>query len=1044
MSTYSVFKNHPMNSLNIYTVKFLGLVAVLVLIASSAEAQQNNSDKAALPALEEVKESVLSPSLLQFMPQPASPAVFRPFSDLSAPDQPVNLQSQPSNFESTVNKLPVAPLRVVGDLIQLRIVINTEVRPNRVANALEQLGMQSLQRRGNLITGRLPVSQIENLVSIRGISDVRPSFADVRSGSTVTQGDEAAYVDIARTVSALDGSGITIGILSDSYDCLNQASTDMTNGDLPSAINVLDDGFCGTDEGRAMMQIAHDMAPGADLAFHTAFLGELDFAIGIDELVQAGADIIVDDVFYFEEPFFQDGVIAQAARDASLAGVPYFASAGNAGRTSWEGSYSSSGLPSVISSGDPHEFSAGDVKQTITLSPFSNVTVVLQWDDPYSTLDPASPGPDTDLDIALLNSAGSVIAFSAETNIGSDPYEVITYANFSFNPIQVEVVIEKQSGPDPSLMKWVGFHGVSTIDEYDNASGTIVGHANADSIFSVGAVNYTDAPRFSNLPPVLASYSSGGPAPILFLADGTPTGPITRDNPDFTAPDAGNNTIIGPDSDNDGFPNFFGTSAAVVHAASVAALLLEHTPGMTPTEIETALETTAIDHGPTGYDPDTGHGFIDADETLSTVLIPPSIDSPIANATLDGSSITIDWNTNEFNIDSWQVLVGTTAPTAGGSSNDLFDSGPLGATDMSVLATGLPEDDSTVYLTLEWTYASTSGSTTIELVSNSATPPSLTSPVPSSSTPLPGSNVEFIWTAGTSTVSEWRLQVGTSGPLSSDLFDSGPIVGSATGTTATGLPLAGELLYATLNYTTSGTVQSLEYIFDANSSVDFVTVPPGEWHLLSIPATSTQTFGDFTAGHLDPADFNNLTSEKPWIAFRYDSELFDPATGLPGTYVSIDLTESLDSLIEGFWLIHLSASDVNLDLPSDAVHASGAATNECPPGYFCESVSMAYGLGSGGWIIGTVPSALEPQVDILRVDTTGTGTICDSGCNLTEADQQGIAASTVWTYDPAASGGSGDYVLLSGSSNIPKWSGFWIFNTAAGAQGLSEIEIPVR
>ena len=61
-----------------------------------------------------------------------------------------------------------------------------------------------------------------------------------------------------------------------------------------------------------MAQIVHDLAPGADLAFATAFNGEIAFANNIRNSAAAGAEVIVDDVFYPEEPFFQDGPIAVA------------------------------------------------------------------------------------------------------------------------------------------------------------------------------------------------------------------------------------------------------------------------------------------------------------------------------------------------------------------------------------------------------------------------------------------------------------------------------------------------------------------------------------------------------------------------------------------------------------------------------------------------------------------------------------------------------------------------------------------------------------
>lgn len=1037
----------PYFVLKLKPIQFLVLAGAFCF-ACVADAQQQLSEATELPALELVKESILSPSLLQLVDTDimASP-IRRPGDEQSEiPSAGINIQEGPDETEETISSLPEMPLPTQDRLIQLRIVLLKDSQPNRVVVELENLGMQSLQRRGLLITGRLPVSQVESLVAVSGISDVRPSFAGVRSGVTKTQGDEASNADIARTVASLSGSGITVGILSDSYNCRGQASTDMSNGDLPVLVNVLNDNFCGTDEGRAMMQIVHDMAPGASLAFHTAFLGELDFADGINELVQSGADVIVDDVFYYEEPFFQDGFIAQAARDASLiSGVPYFASAGNAGRTSWEGSYASSGQ-SIISTGDAHKFGtdevgADDVKQSITVEAGRTVVIVLQWDDPYSSLDPTSPGPDTDLDIALLNGAGTVVALSADTNIGSDPYEYFVFRNGP-NAQTFEIVIEKQAGPDPTLMKWVGFQGVASIDEYDTASGTVVGHANAESVLSVGAVNYTDTPRFGASFPILASYSSGGPAPILFSSDGIATGPIIRGNPDFTAPDAGNNTIIGHDSDGDKFPNFFGTSASVVHAASVAALLLEHNPSMTPADVENALESSAIDHGVAGYDSDTGHGLIDADAILQTILIPPQISNLSPGALVNGSTLIIDWEANDFNVDTWRVLIGTSEPVAGVASSDVFSSGLLVATDMTIEAGNLPSDGSTLYLTLEWTSGNTSGSTTIDFISGSSVQPSLVSPVPFTTDSLLGSNVDVLWTSGTTTVSEWRLRIGVSGVLSSDIFDSGPIVGSETGVTATGIPLAGELLFFTLDYTVNGVVQTLDYTFNAIVDTDFFSVPPGEWRLMSIPATSSLTFADFVEGHLDVADFNDLSSDTPWIAFRYDADLVDSVSGELGTYSLIDLSESLVSLFEGFWLLHLYPEAVEFDLPVDAVYASGLSTPECAEGFFCESVSLPF--VSGGWAIGSVPSPLEPTLDILRLETSGTGTICDIGCDLLEAEQQGLASADVWIYEPSSVGSIDGYVALDTNSSIPRWSGFWISTTAIGGQGTSELEIPVR
>ena len=68
-------------------------------------------------------------------------------------------------------------------------------------------------------------------------------------------------------------------------------------------------------------------------AVATADNGNLDFARQITRLRTVNhATVLVDDVSYFDEPFFQDGPIAQAVTAAGAAGVPYFSAAGQAMR----------------------------------------------------------------------------------------------------------------------------------------------------------------------------------------------------------------------------------------------------------------------------------------------------------------------------------------------------------------------------------------------------------------------------------------------------------------------------------------------------------------------------------------------------------------------------------------------------------------------------------------------------------------------------------------------------------------------------------------
>ncbi|MEI9956416.1 MAG: hypothetical protein WDM90_08975 [Ferruginibacter sp.] len=108
----------------------------------------------------------------------------------------------------------------------------------------------------------------------------------------------------------------------------------MASGDLPgpgnpfgftTPVTVLQDFATGTDEGRAMANIVHDLAPGAQLFFATANVGgQPGFAQAILNLRAAGCDIICDDVFYYAEPVFQDGVIAQAVNTVTASGALFF------------------------------------------------------------------------------------------------------------------------------------------------------------------------------------------------------------------------------------------------------------------------------------------------------------------------------------------------------------------------------------------------------------------------------------------------------------------------------------------------------------------------------------------------------------------------------------------------------------------------------------------------------------------------------------------------------------------------------------------------
>src|SRR6266700_3470132 len=220
--------------------------------------------------------------------------------------------------------------------------------------------------------------------------------SDSSEGATTSaaigpQGATAAQVQQALGEGALNvnGAGIKVGVLSDSFNDLGGAAADEADGALPSASNiqVLSDlSSGGTDEGRAMMQIVHDTAPGAGLAVYTSDNSEQAFANGILALAAAGCKVICDDVSYFDEPFFQNGIVAQAIQTVEAEGVTYVTSAGNNASNAYQAAWTqASGSFDGFSFSDAENF-GGSIVQTVTINTeglVSAVPLVLQWNQAY-------------------------------------------------------------------------------------------------------------------------------------------------------------------------------------------------------------------------------------------------------------------------------------------------------------------------------------------------------------------------------------------------------------------------------------------------------------------------------------------------------------------------------------------------------------------------------------------------------------------------------------------------------------------------------------
>ena len=424
----------------------------------------------------------------------------------------------------------------------------------------------------------------------------------LKVGSVTSEGVDAMGVSQLRQERPdADGRGVTIGLISDSYDNLGGEAAGVASGDLPNDVVVIQDlDAGGSDEGRALCEVAFDVAPGADLMFATGAFGQANFADNIQALADAGCEVIADDLGYFAEPFFQDGIVAQKVDEVALTQeVLYYSAAGNASDNSYESTDINFVSPGTIGGLADYDFDPSpadneDVFQQINLGPGEVMLISLQWDDPFFTVDQV----DTDLDIFLFDEPPvNVIAASNTDNILSQsPVEVLIHQNQTGSTQTFNILINKFVGPDPARIKYVNFAPTHDPLEYDTKSPTIVGHPAAENAIAVGAIFHA-----SN---TIEPFSSIGPSTILFEADGSPI-PFSRTNnpeddgvvrqkPDISAADGVSTTFFGSPTGGM-FPAFFGTSAAAPHSAGIGAIYKSLLPGLGLSDYEFLQNIGATD-----------------------------------------------------------------------------------------------------------------------------------------------------------------------------------------------------------------------------------------------------------------------------------------------------------------------------------------------------------------------------------------------------------------------------------------------------------------
>ncbi|MFB2579697.1 S8 family serine peptidase [Herbiconiux sp. P15] len=582
-------------------------------------------------------------------------------SELPTSSDPAEAQSQ---IEATFDSLAVAAsgpgsLQVTGDSVAVTVYYSAPPTASDIAS-LEALGtVRAVAAKYLVVDASVPTGQLTAVAALPNVTAVEENPVPLTSGSATAARESSApaapaapeapddscrtvpanladplNVPLARELYGVDGTGVRVGIISDSFDRARSPrpttpDEDISLGMLPGPgnpcgytqpVEVLKDTSVPgglADEGRAMAQLIHSIAPGSTLMFSTGD-GPADFASSVEELAEAGADIIVDDIGYLNEPMFQDGPVSNSVSDAVALGIPFFTAAGNdtsiglggasegAVISSWETpEYRPMECPTTIDVGlaelgitaaDCLDFDPGageDATDSLYLPNLASVggsqSFMLQWGEPLGAAETRLLG-------AFVDSTGSLVALTPAPTDGFP----VQYGNFapSGGTYDFIVVRDTSTGAPTSLprVKAIFTGGnVWQAEYFESRDGDIVGpsiygHAGTPAAVGVAAAS-------AQTPTTLERFSGTGPITLYFEpypgTDALPA-PFRVGAPTLTGVDDGWTDFFGePVEGQEGVYSFTGTSAAAPSVAAVAALGLQLRPAATEADVRTALLSTA-------------------------------------------------------------------------------------------------------------------------------------------------------------------------------------------------------------------------------------------------------------------------------------------------------------------------------------------------------------------------------------------------------------------------------------------------------------------